>query len=160
MNPHLSNFKERNLVYKFRIKHCPGKLNATLNCSSRYPVGNRSESTREDDSASGALAQQDEIDKPFETIMVYSAQTIDSAVKEAFTPMYESDPRLKAITWERIVAAAAIDEKCRTLTDFVQNVFPKLRNDLPSIARFFWPMPVEIYYLKEVPIKSNKILIP
>ena len=38
-NPRLLNFKERSLMYKFRIKHRPGKLNAAPDCASRYPAG-------------------------------------------------------------------------------------------------------------------------
>ena len=74
--------------------------------------------------------------------------------------MYESDSRLKAITMERIVAAAAAGEECRTLADFVQNGFPKSRNDLQSIVCVFWSMLEETYCLEGVPIKGNKILIP
>ena len=44
--------------------------------------------------------------------LVYSAQTINSVGKVAFTSIYESDSKLEAIIWERIVAAAATDEEC------------------------------------------------
>ena len=47
--------------------------------------------------------------EPLETVTVYPAQIIDSA---AFMSMYESKPKLKAITWERIVAAVATDKEC------------------------------------------------
>ena len=73
------------LMYKFQIKHRPGKLNLALDCTSRYPTSNPRESP---------------------------AQIIDTAIKAAFTSMYGSDIKLKAITWERIVAAAATDEEC------------------------------------------------
>ena len=33
-NPHLFNFKERTLMYKFQIKHHPRKLNARTDCTS------------------------------------------------------------------------------------------------------------------------------
>ena len=35
-NPRLFTFKERSLMYRFHIKHVPGKLNATPDCTSRY----------------------------------------------------------------------------------------------------------------------------
>ena len=91
-NPRLFNFKERTLMFKFWIKHRPGKFNAAPDCASRYPADTPSENTREDDCASAAQTQQGSIHKPLKTVMVYPAQTIDSAVKAAFMSMYESDP--------------------------------------------------------------------
>ena len=132
-NPRLLNFKERSLMFKFKIKHRPGKLNAAPDCASRYPAGTPAKDP---------------------------AHMIDTAVKAAFTSMYENDPNLKAVTWERIVAAAATDEECRTLANLVQNGFPELRNDTPPIARVFWPMREDLYCIEGVIIKDNKILIP
>ena len=37
-NPRLFAFKERSLMYRFHIKHVPGKLNAAPDCTSRYPA--------------------------------------------------------------------------------------------------------------------------
>ena len=71
-------------MYRFHIKHRLGKLNLAPDCPSRYPAGTPRESP---------------------------AQIIDTVVKAALTSMYGSDPKLKAITWEKIVAAAAIDEE-------------------------------------------------
>ena len=42
----------------------------------------------------------------------------------------------------------------------MRNGFPRSCNDLPPIARVFWPMWKEIYCLEGVIIKDNKILIP
>ena len=159
-NPRLFNFKERALMYKFRIKHRPGKLNAAPDCASRYPAGTPSENSWERVSAITTQIQEEWMQMPLELGTGYSANMIDNGVKAAFSSMYESDPKLKAITWERIVAAAATDEECRVLADLVQNGFPKSRNELPSIARVFWPMREEMYCLEGVIIKGNKILIP
>ena len=119
-NPRLLNFKEKSLMYKFQIKHRPGKLNLAPDCASRYPAGT-------------PPRNQD--------------QSIDTAVKAAFTSMYENDTKLRAITWGRIVAAAATDEECMTLRDLIQNGFPQSRNDVSPIARIFWPMREELYCL-------------
>ena len=109
-NTRLLNFKERMLMYRFQIKHRPGKLSLTPDCVSHYPAGT-----------------------PYES----PAQIIDTAVKVTFTSMYRSDPKLKAITWERIVAAATTDEECWIIAHEFQNGFPKLRNDLLPIVRVF-----------------------
>ena len=96
----------------------------------------------------------------YNNLQIYPAKMIDSGVKAAFMSMYENDPKLKAMTWERIVAAVATDKECLALMDLVRNSFPRSRNDLPPIAHVFWPMHEEIYCLEGVIIKDNKILIP
>lgn len=40
-------------------------------------------------------------------------QHINSAIKSAFNSTYEEEPKLRAITWNRIVAAAATGEEYR-----------------------------------------------
>ena len=110
-------------MYRFQIKHRPGKPNLAPDCVSRYPAGTPCE---------------------------IPVQIIDTTVKATFTSMYGSDPKLKAITWERIVAVAATDEECRTI---IQNGFTKSRNDLPLTVRAFWPMREELYCLEGVTVK-------
>ena len=84
-NPRLLNFKERTLMYRSQIKHRPGKFNLAHDCASRYLAGTPRESP---------------------------AQIIDTAVTAAFTSMYGSDPKVKAITWQWIFMAI-INEECR-----------------------------------------------
>ena len=120
-NPRLLNFKEKSLKYRFHIKHRPGKLNLAPDCTSRYPAGIPPRNP---------------------------TQTIDDAVKAAFTSAYDGDSRLKAVTWERIVAAAATDEECRTLAEIIPQGFPESRNELPTIARAFWHMQDDLYCLE------------
>ena len=133
-NPRLFNFKERSLMYKFKIKHLPGKLNAAPDCTSRCPV----------------TPKQDED----------TAQFMNSAIKASFDSTFEQDPKLRAITWDRIVSAAAMDEECRHLREHIQKGFPKSRHELPETIRRFWPMKEELYCLDGVTIMDNKILIP
>ena len=142
------------------MKHRPRRLNAAPDCASRYLAGTPSKDSREHAQAPLTQTQQELIQMTLETGTVYPARMIDSGVKAAFMSMYENDPKLKAMTWERIVAAAATDKKCLALADLVQNGFPRSRNDLPPIARVFWSMREEIYCLEGVIIKDNKILIP
>ena len=94
----------------FQVRYRPGKLNLAPDCTSRYPVGTPNESP---------------------------AQIIDTAVKAAFTSMYGSDHKLKVIRWERIVAATASDEECRTIAYVIQNGFPKSHNNLSPTVRVF-----------------------
>ena len=63
--------------------------------------------------------QQEGMQMTLKTGTVYPAKMIDSGVKAAFTLMYENNPKLKVMTWERIVVAAATDKKCLALADLV-----------------------------------------
>ena len=70
-----------------------------------------------------------------------------------------NNPRLKAIIWERIIAAATTDEECQTLEKPFCTKSAKSHIDLSPIACVFWPMRKEIYCLEGAAIKGNKILI-
>lgn len=74
--------------------------------------------------------------------------------------MYGNDPKLKAITWERIGTAAATDEESRTLADMIPNSFSEARDNLSPVSWVFWSMCKELYCLEAVTIKANRILIP
>ena len=96
-NPCLFTFKERSLMYRFHIKHVPGKLNTAPDCTSRYPASPK---------RSGLTS-------------IDITQQIDRAMQASIISAYEHDPKLRAITCDRIVAAAATDEECRALAEYI-----------------------------------------
>ena len=114
-NPSLFTFKERSLMYIFHIKYVTRKLNAAPNCTSRYPRS----------------------PKPSEVTRIDTTQQIDRAMQASIISAYEHDPKLRAITWDRIVAAAATDKECRALAEYIQNGFFRSRRELPSKIRQF-----------------------
>ena len=116
-------------MYRFSVKHVPGKIHLAPDCGSRYPVSSPPDS-------------------------------IDNAIRASISASYSSDQDLKAITWDRIVAAAAVDEECCVLSRTISEGFPENRHDVPSIIRNFWTMRNDLYQLDGVPINGNKILIP
>ena len=124
-------------MYRFRIKHIPGKLNAAPDCTSRYPVSPKYIGTE-----------------------IKTTQNIDGAIQASVISSYTHDPNMRAITWDKIVAAAATDEECRILAEYIQNGFPNSHHDLPPNVRQFWTMREQLYCLENVSIKENKILIP
>ena len=128
-NPRLFDLKEKTLMYRFSVKHVPGKIHLAPDCGSRYPVSSPPDS-------------------------------IDNAIRASISASYASDQDLKAITWDRIVAAAAVDEECCTLSRTISEGFPENRHDVPLLIRNFWAMRNDLYQLDGVPINGNKILIP
>ena len=96
-------------MYRFHIKHVSGKLNAAPDCTSRYPVSS----------------------KPSEVMSIDTTQKIDRAMQASIISAYEHNPKLRAITWDRIMAAAATDEECRALAEYIQNGLPRSHHELP-----------------------------
>ena len=86
-NPHLFNFKEQSLIYKFRIKYIPGKLNITPHCTSRHSAS---------PTHVGAATND-------------TAQQIDYAIQASIISTYVHNAKLRAVTWERIAAAVVTD---------------------------------------------------
>lgn len=60
-------------MYKFHLKYFPGKLNAALDCTSRYSAAPKQDDTTSKD----------------------SAQMFNSALKASFNSTFEQDPKLK-----------------------------------------------------------------
>ena len=125
-------------MYRFHIKHVPGKLNTAPDCTSRYPASL----------------------KPSGVTSYDTTQQIDRTKQMLIISAYEHNSKLRAITWDRIVAAAATDEEYRVLAEYIQNGFPRSCHELPSKIRRFWSMADQLYCLDGVPIKEKKILIP
>ena len=136
--PRLFSLKERCLTYRFRIKHLPGNLNAAPDCTSKHPI---------------ALGQTGAVEGD-------AARIIDSAIKGSFSSTYEHDPKLRAVTLDRIVAAAATDDEWRSLAEYIQKGFPEYRHELAETIRCFWSMKEAIYCLEGVSIMENKIPVP
>lgn len=87
-------------------------------------------------------------------------QSDQSMVQSRWCPCpHRSGLRLRAIAWDRIVAAAAIDKECRTPTENIRIVFPKSYPDIPSVISRFLLKREEMYCVGGVPINENKILI-
>ena len=135
--PCLFAFKERSLIYKFRIIHVPGKHNTATDCTSRYST----------------------LPEHSEATTIDTIQQIDRNDLASIIAAYAHDLKLRSITWDRIVAAAATDEVCRMLATNILDGFRTSRHELPSKTRQFWSIAHQLYCLKGVPIKGDKILI-
>ena len=108
-NPHQFTSKERSSMYRFHIKHIPGKLNVAPDCTSRYPAS----------------------PKPSWLMSIDITQQIDHAMQVSIISAYEYGPKLRAITWDRTVAAVATDKECHALAEYIQNGFSRSHHELP-----------------------------
>ena len=146
-NPRLLNYKECSLMYQFSIKHTPGKHHIGPDATSRYP------STKIYVCCFCAILQTS-------SNHAVTPMDIDNTIKSSIAANYHADENLRAITWDRITAAAAQDEKCQLLRKTITTGFPASKDELPELIRWFWPMKEDLYVLHGVILKGNKILIP
>ena len=132
-NPRLLRFKERSLVYSFKIKHIPGKDHTGADATSRYPSANS---------------------------ITPSEESPDDAILHSIQSRHDTRDNLHAVTWERVREAATTDEQCTELTHVIRNGFPPNRDDLPECIRTFWPMREALYEISGVPFRDHRMLIP
>ena len=143
-NPRLLNFKEHSLMYRFKIKHTPGKRHVGPDATSRYPT-------------SSSIASVSNVRPPLQNAV---NQEIEEGIKSSLAASYDTDKHLQAITWDRVVAAAAQDEECQLLSQAISSGFPPSKNELPELIRRYWPVQDELYTICGVPLKDSRILIP
>ena len=85
---------------------------------------------------------------------------MDNTIKSSIAANYHADENLSTITWERITAAVAQDEKCQLLCKTITTGFPASKDKLLELIKWFWMMKEDLYVLHGVILKGNKILIP
>ena len=131
------------MSYQFHIKHTPGKHHIAPDATSQYSAANITSRTTQP-------APHDCHPSKDQT----RALEIKSRVKSSLAASYGSDESLKAITWDRIIAAAAQDEECCLLSNVINSGFPKTKDDLPEIICWFWPAREEYYVIYRVILKA------
>ena len=132
-------------MYRFKIKHTPGKHHVGLDATSRYP------------SASHLCALLLP-DPPHHT--PNHATDIVQCVTSSLAKSYSADRHFQAITWEWIRATASQDTEGQELLKAISNGFPNTKETLPEVICCFWPMRDELYSIDGVILKDEKILIP
>ena len=153
-NPRLQKMKEKTMPYQYRIKHTPGKENASADAASRYPVGSPDDSEAlEYSSICSSLAH-----------VIDPAPDVESEVEQhtlqSTTALLLDSPHLRAVTWQRIAEAASKDRESIDLAKIISAGFPSSKKELPEHLRVFWPMREDLYCVQGVPVQNQRILIP
>ena len=147
-NPRLQKFKEKAMMYKFQIKHTPGKDNAGADAASRYPN------------------QQPTGSRICHTLLHIASPApeqdtdVESEVQHTIMAAFSQDDALRAVTWERIVEAGRGDRECTDLAAVISSGFPQNKRDLLEHLRPFWPMRHDLYTVSGIPVKDGRALIP
>ena len=134
-NPRLLKFKEKTLMYDFKIIHVPGSSNQAPDALSRYPT--KSTFNGED------VADDADIEECSKMFAVRQGSDLPAS-----------------IDFEMVNEEATIDNECRALKNIVRNGFPEDRNKLPTELRYYWSMRDELYAIENVCFKGKKMLIP
>ena len=121
-------------IFRSENKHVTGKLNTAPDCTSRYPAS----------------------PKPSKVTSIDTTQQIDCAVQASIISAYEHNLKLRAITWDGIVAAAATDEECRALAECIQNGFTRSHHELHRKSDSFGRWQTNCIVLMRCPLKKTK----
>ena len=132
-NPRLLYFKEKTLMYRFKILHVPGKSKRmkVADTTSRNPVP--AEETDEQSVACEAAA------------LSFAHAQADGVT---------------SIDWEIVQQQARHDHECIALAEAIANGFPSAKSDLPTVLHPYWNMREELYVIDGVPFKGHKMLVP
>ena len=149
-NPRLLSLKERTMQYQFRVIHVSGKSHAAPDATSRNPADYKPNTKH----AISAILRSTETEKGRNVTL----DADDGLISNVMASFHNSD--LRAVTWDRVAEAAAMDTECIDLCKAIQDGFPESRNGVPEHIRQYWPMRDELYIVKGVPFKGNKMLIP
>ena len=134
-NPRLLKFKEKTLMYDFKMVHVPGSLNQAPDAFSRYP-----------------------------TKTAFGGEDVsDDTQIEQYSKMFavgQGSDLPASINFEMVNEEAIIDNECRALKNVIQVGFPEDRNRLQAELRYYWPMRDELFVVENVCFKGKKMLIP
>ena len=144
--------------YQFQIKHIPGKLNLCADAASRYPV----QSENETSNTHGSSETSSICSSLFHASEVAPEKETDTELSVTYETMalLSDSPQLKAVTWNRIRAAAREDKVCCDLVKIISSGFPAHKRDLPEHLRPFWSMRFDLYSVDGVPINNRRLLVP
>ena len=131
-NPRILKFKEKTMMYRYKIIHVPGKSKVMKlsDLTSRHPV------------------------RPTES----EPPIIPEASIAAYASQHASE--INAINWEIIQTHATCDPECSSLANTITRGFPQAKDELPLELHVYWSMRDDLYTIDGVPFKGKKMLIP
>ena len=137
-NPRLRNLKEKSLRYQFRVVHIPGVRHAAADAISRHPVGDPTPLSLPDDIAT-VIDPSDPLNHlglPHDflvAIRTHVEDTVEVCTQETSQPIEV----IRSVTWDDVRQATTSDPSMLKLLEFIEDGFPKLRNELPLTSASF-----------------------
>ena len=138
-NPRLRNLKEKSLRYRFRVVHIPGVRHAAADAISRHPVGDPTPLSLPDDIAT-VIDPSDPLNHlglPHDflvAIRTHVENTAEVCTQETSQPIEV----IRSVTWDDVSQATTSDPSMLKLLEFIEDGFPKLRNELPpDLCQFY-----------------------
>ena len=150
-NPRLFRLKQRSLLWRFKIRHKPGKLHLAPDAMSRHPVETICETEDEVEiSASEILAG---IRLPDSECIIASHQVGDN---------------FQAVTFDRVKEETLKDKQMMKLIHYIQAGFPETKDHLPLELHEFWIIRYSLFMMDGVimcgdrkrELNHNKLLPP
>ena len=140
-NTRIRRLKESTMAFRFKILHCPGKLLSGPDTLSRYPVA-------------AEAGDVDFADKSEDLMTIEIQDTVQALIDET------SADTENMLTLERLVEHCSKDSTYSLLMHYVENGFPRNKQDVDKKLVKFWGIRNELYQQGELVIKDGRIVIP
>ena len=128
-NPRIRNFKDKTLMYSFKVKHIPGKFLKVADATSRFPV------TEASDDSSEAME--------------------DSLSKVQWRRM--EDDNFRTVSWEEVKQAAVLDDAATRLNTYIREGFPEHYAAMDSDLKPLWNKREGLYTLEGTPMIGDRL---
>ena len=146
----LFNLRRRTSMWRFKVKHVPGKSIPASDTASRYP-------SSENDSTAEDLATDPDLD----FLAALRVECDDDGFEDLIVASAKSNlDNVRAVTWERVKNETKADTHMVQLINFVKSGFPQKVADLPLPLQPYWPCKDKLYIVDDVLMYENRVLIP
>ena len=142
-------------MWRFKVKHVPGKSIPASDAASRYPSLNEDGDVDLSSDPSldilAALETRDDEDEDvcFEDIQQFVIAGIRSALEE-----------VKAVTWERVKDETQVDTQLCHLSEMIAQGFPSNVKSMPAPLQPYWAHRNELVVFDGVILLGERIVIP
>ena len=141
-NPRLFRLKQRTLMWRYRIRHVPGKSIPAADATSRYP----STSDSEEVNILSTIRIEADTNDDLEALVVAAARS--------------SADSLDAVTWRRVKEGTSTDDVLRLLMPLVEYGFPPSRDGLSEELQPYWQYRDRLSLVDDVILMDHRIVIP
>ena len=158
-NPRLLNLKEKTLMYRFHVKHVPGKFNFAADAVSRHPTGETREEANLHEVCAYLVEAMREEGEDNGTGRI--EESLSAATEVQGVPDREE---WEAVTWEQMKTEAATDTYCLDLAKTIKEGVPSSKAELPESLQHHHSSILasreDLYTVEGVTFRAGSMLVP
>ena len=157
-NPRLQNLKEKTMRYAFDVTHVPGKLNKGADATSRMPVGGAKNflATIRMKPSKSEEEESHMVEEKLKGIAMSSLY----GIYHRDTPSSLNAIKPRAVTWERVEAAAAADPDMIALTRLLKEGAPEEKSLWPEKLKEYYQVRKNLTVQGSVVLYHERVVLP